>query len=146
MLFLCRKSQGDRCFKLLSEEAGGNPADSAHRPGREPSKIQHIALNSFTSCSLSQLEIHLYNPQFKLMAYLKEKGIVPQAYSPLGSNDSPLLKDELVVKLAEKYNVQPANILLATLRKSASMPSMSTPRRLITLVQSPRISSFCRSP
>lgn len=64
---------------------------------------------------ISQLEIHLYNPQHKLLDYLRSKGIVPQAYSPLGSTNSPLFKDELVVELANKHGVEPAHVLLGYL-------------------------------
>jgi len=63
-----------------------------------------------------QLELHVYNPQHKLMAYLKSKGIVPQAYSPLGSTNSPLLSDEGVKLLATKHTLEPADILLRYLR------------------------------
>jgi glycerol 2-dehydrogenase (NADP+) len=35
------------------------------------------------------------------------------AYSPLGSDNSPLLTNEVVTKLAAKYNVTPANILIS---------------------------------
>lgn len=57
----------------------------------------------------------MYNPQHNLLAYLKSKGIVPQAYSPLGSTNSPLLKDEVVVEIANKHSLQPADVLLGYL-------------------------------
>ena len=68
-----------------------------------------------------KLELHIYNPQHKLVAYLKEKGIQPQAYSPLGSQGSPLLQDATVKSLAEKHGEQPVGILLAYLRASSSL-------------------------
>jgi glycerol 2-dehydrogenase (NADP+) len=64
----------------------------------------------------AQLEIHLYNPQHKLLDYLKSKNIVPQAYCPLGSTNSPLLKDETVVEIAAKHSVSCADVLLGWLR------------------------------
>lgn len=64
-----------------------------------------------------QLEIHVYNPQHELMDYLKSKGITPQAYSPLGSSNSPLLTDSDVVDIAKHHNLQPADVLLGYLRK-----------------------------
>ena len=79
-----------------------------------------------------QLELHLYNPQHKLVEYLRSKGIYPQAYSPLGSTNSPLFDDELVVELSKKYEAQPAHVLLAYLGQwfihihifsSASLPT-----------------------
>lgn len=65
---------------------------------------------------LSQLELHVYNPQHELLSYLKEKKIVPQAYSPLGSSNAPLLKDGVVVEIATKHSLQPSDILLGYLR------------------------------
>jgi hypothetical protein len=67
-----------------------------------------------------QLELHVYNPQHELLSYLNEKGITPQAYSPLGSSNSPLLTDDVVVKIATKHSLQPSDILLGYLRMSIS--------------------------
>lgn len=52
------------------------------------------------------------------MKYLKSKGIVPEAYSPLGSAGSPLLDDEVAVEVASKHKLKPADVLLAWLRMS----------------------------
>ncbi|OCH94038.1 Aldo/keto reductase [Obba rivulosa] len=80
----------------------------------------------------NQLEIHLYNPQHKLVEFLKSKGIVPQAYSPLGSTGSPLLADETATALAEKYELQPADILLGYLvaKDIVTLPKSVTPPRI----------------
>ena len=68
------------------------------------------------SLYLLQLELHVYNPQHELLSYLNTKGITPQAYSPLGSSNSPLLTDDVVVQIAKKHSLQPADILLGYLR------------------------------
>jgi glycerol 2-dehydrogenase (NADP+) len=52
-------------------------------------------------------------PQDDVVEYCQSKGIVLTAYSPLGSDNSPLLKNETVAKIAQKYGVQPANILIS---------------------------------
>ncbi|THH17093.1 hypothetical protein EW146_g3660 [Bondarzewia mesenterica] len=82
--------------------------------------------------AVNQIELHLYNPQHKLIKYLKEKGIVPQAYSPLGSTNSPLMKDEVVLELAEKYRVSVADILLGYLlaKGIVILPKSVTPHRI----------------
>jgi glycerol 2-dehydrogenase (NADP+) len=49
---------------------------------------------------------------------MSSKWIVPQAYSPLGSSNSPLLTDDVVVQIATKYSLQPADVLLGYLRMS----------------------------
>ncbi len=43
----------------------------------------------------------------------RKHGISVTAYSPLGSDDAPLRSNPIVQKLAKKYNVQPANILVS---------------------------------
>ncbi|KAF7789685.1 hypothetical protein EIP86_000631 [Pleurotus ostreatoroseus] len=65
--------------------------------------------------AVDQLELHLYNPQHELVAYLKSKGIVAQAYSPLGSTNSPLLTDEVVTEIAKKHGLSSADVLLGYL-------------------------------
>ena len=57
----------------------------------------------------------MYNPQHKFVAYLRSKGITPQAYSPLGSTGSPLLKDETACAIAAAHGLQPADVLLGWL-------------------------------
>lgn len=61
---------------------------------------------------VNQIELHPYNPQHKLTSWLKEKGIIVEAYSPLGSSASPLLKDEVVLGIAEKLKATPAEVLI----------------------------------
>ncbi|TFK48890.1 Aldo/keto reductase [Heliocybe sulcata] len=82
--------------------------------------------------AVNQLEIHLWNPQHKLMDYLKSKGILPQAYSPLGSTNSPMLKDDDVTQYAQKYGLQPADILLGYLiaKDIVALPKSVTAARI----------------
>jgi glycerol 2-dehydrogenase (NADP+) len=51
--------------------------------------------------------------QQEIVDYCANRGIVLTAYSPLGSDKSPLLKNPIVLKLADKHKVQPANILIS---------------------------------
>jgi glycerol 2-dehydrogenase (NADP+) len=62
--------------------------------------------------AVNQLELHLYNPDHGLVAFMKTKGIVAEAYSPLGSTGAPLLQDEVVGEIAKKYSLQPADVCL----------------------------------
>ncbi|KAJ7461860.1 Aldo keto reductase [Mycena galericulata] len=63
--------------------------------------------------AVNQIELHPSCPQEDVVDFCRKKGIVVTAYSPLGSDDSPLLKNEVVTKLAAKHGVQPANILIS---------------------------------
>lgn len=62
--------------------------------------------------AVNQVEMHPHLPQVDLYNYCKEKGIVLEAFSPLGSSGAPNLKIPLVLELAKKYDTQPANIII----------------------------------
>lgn len=52
-------------------------------------------------------------PQDDVLDACAKAGIVVTAYSPLGSDNSPLLKNDIVVRIAEKYKITPANVLVS---------------------------------
>lgn len=62
--------------------------------------------------AVNQIENHPLLPQDDVVALCKEKGIVVTAYSPLGSAGGPLLKEEKVLKVAEKHGVAVGTVLL----------------------------------
>jgi len=82
--------------------------------------------------AVNQLELHPYNPQHKLTEFLKSKGIVAEAYSPLGSTNSPLLKDPIVVEIAEKLKATPAKVLIGwgVAKGFVVLPKSVTPARI----------------
>jgi len=83
--------------------------------------------------AVNQIELHPSCPQLELVEYCTSKGILVTAYSPLGSDGSPLQKNPVVVKLAEKYKVQPANILVslqANRDNVVVIPKSVTPSRI----------------
>lgn len=67
-----------------------------------------------------QNESSVYNAQAKMLKFLKERNITFTGYSPLASNDTPwkkesdpnIFKDEVVNKIANKYNKSIAQIAL----------------------------------
>ncbi|KAH7928628.1 Aldo/keto reductase [Leucogyrophana mollusca] len=63
--------------------------------------------------AVNQIELHPSCPQDDVVEYCQKKGIILTAYSPLGSDNSPLLKNPVVNKIADKYSVPPANILIS---------------------------------
>ncbi|KAG9309997.1 NADP-dependent oxidoreductase domain-containing protein [Chiua virens] len=111
------------------------------------SKVKSIGASNFSQTMLekilpiaetipavNQLELHLYNPQLKLLDYLKSKSIVPQAYSPLGSTNSPLLDDEVATEIANKYDLKTTDVLLGYLlaKDIVVLPKSVTPARIET--------------
>lgn len=82
--------------------------------------------------AVNQVELHPYLPQPKLVEYGKSVGVVIEAYSPLGSNNSTLLQDETLNKLAEKYGVDAAAIAISwgLWRGTVVIPKSGTPSRI----------------
>lgn len=64
---------------------------------------------------------------------MESKNIVPEAYSPLGSTDSPLLHDEEILAIAKKYNVGVGTILISyqIARNVVVLPKSVTDKRII---------------
>ena len=82
--------------------------------------------------AVNQVELHPYNPQHSLKAYCDAKGIVLEAYSPLGSNDSPLHSDETLKAIAAKHGVSVATVLISyqVNRGVVVLPKSVTPSRI----------------
>jgi len=94
--------------------------------------LEKILPNATIVPAVNQLELHVYNPQKGLLKFMESKGIKAQAYSPLGSTNSPLMKDEVVVAIAEKKDVEPSTVLLAYLLAKGIiiLPKSVTPARI----------------
>ncbi|KAG8964764.1 hypothetical protein FRC03_001375 [Tulasnella sp. 419] len=82
--------------------------------------------------AVNQVELHPYLPQHDLKKYCESKGIYLEAYSPLGSTTSPLLKDSVILRIAEKHSVSVANVLIswAVNRGTVVLPKSVTPSRI----------------
>lgn len=88
-------------------------------------KVRAIGLSNFNQeqieeilsiCEIKptvlQTELHPYHQEKGLKAFLKEQGIVAQAWYPLGHGDKTLLSEAVFVKLAEKYGKTVPQIIL----------------------------------
>ncbi|KAI5952793.1 hypothetical protein KGF54_003660 [Candida jiufengensis] len=106
---------------------------------KEGKKVKAIGVSNFTIKKLdkllnaegvdvvpviNQIEAHPLLTQPELVKYLTSKDIYITAYSPLGSNDSPLFKNETVLEIAKKNKVEPAQVLIswAVQRNSIVIP------------------------
>jgi diketogulonate reductase-like aldo/keto reductase len=83
-----------------------------------------ISLSSHTArCRAPQVEAHPYLPQERMLAFCAARGIVMQAYSPLGTPGSAggwcpadmplLLRDPVVTEIAAARGATPGQVLLA---------------------------------
>ena len=59
-----------------------------------------------------QTELHPYHQEPELKAFLKENGIVPQAWYPLGHGDKALLQEPLFAQLGKKYGKSAPQVIL----------------------------------
>ena len=79
---------------------------------------------------IDQLELHVGYMQEYALTYLKQEGILPQAWSPLGR--ARVIHDEHVTEIARKYGRTNAQILLRYLleRGIPVIPKASSPDRM----------------
>ncbi|KZZ91253.1 NADPH-dependent D-xylose reductase [Ascosphaera apis ARSEF 7405] len=112
-------------------------------------KVRSIGVSNFTKerlegflphCEIipavNQIEAHPYLQQPELTAYLKEKNILIQAYSPLGNNEYGMprvLDDEKVKEVASECKISEAQALIAwaVQRETCVLPKSVTPSRII---------------
>jgi diketogulonate reductase-like aldo/keto reductase len=79
------------------------------------------------------VESHPYLPEWDLLNYCKENGIVLQAFAALGHSMEPkLLEDPVISDIARRVNKTPAQVLLAWAiqRGTALLTTSKTPARI----------------
>ena len=86
--------------------------------------LPHHLMNLLDTCkvkpAVNQLELHPGYMQEAAVQYCKEQGILLQAWSPIGRQR--VLKEPLLLELAEKYHVTPARICLRYLVQRFIIP------------------------
>ncbi|ORZ20205.1 NADP-dependent oxidoreductase domain-containing protein [Absidia repens] len=95
--------------------------------------LTKIIENGTVRPAVNQVELHPYLRQDDLLKFAKDHGIHVTAYSPLGSTNSPILKDEKVLAIAKKYNKSAAQIVLSwnVQRGVSVIPKSVTKSRII---------------
>lgn len=86
------------------------------------SKLNPLLKDAKIKPYANEMELHPTFQQKELVNFVKENGIVPIAFCPLGSpgrperdrtaDDAVDMEEPIIVKLAEKHNVHPATICL----------------------------------
>ncbi|EIM21377.1 2-methylbutyraldehyde reductase [Wallemia mellicola CBS 633.66] len=86
---------------------------------------------------VNQVESHAYLSQRDIKKFAEENGVLLQAYSPLGSTDSPILKDEELLAIANKHNVSVGTVLISyqNNRGVIVLPKSVTPARIAANAQ-----------
>lgn len=101
--------------------AGYRLMEKAYKEG----KVRAIGLSNFKKeqieeilslCEVKptilQTELHPYNQEPELKAFLRENGMAAQAWYPLGHGDRALREEPLFAKLGEKYGKTSTQIIL----------------------------------
>ncbi len=101
--------------------AGYKQMEKAYKEG----KVRAIGLSNFNIeqikeilyvCEVKptvlQTELHPYHQEPQLKAFLKENGMVAQAWYPLGHGDKALLEEPIFAELGKKYGKSAAQIIL----------------------------------
>ncbi|MFT8401352.1 MAG: aldo/keto reductase [Lentilactobacillus diolivorans] len=77
----------------------------------EPEHLDRLIEETGVTPAVNQLEIHPYWVQERMLAEDKKRGIVTEAWSPLGRG-SAALKEPIIKDLAKKYNKNVGQIIL----------------------------------
>lgn len=95
-----------------------------------PHHIRPLLKTARTRPMVDQLELHAGYMQEYALSYLRENGILPQAWSPLGR--ARLLQDPDIGKLAAKYGCTAAQLLLRYLNQRGIpvIPKASSKERM----------------
>ncbi len=81
---------------------------------------------------VNQIEVHPYHNQKAMIDFCASQNIAITAYSPLSSSDNPVLKDKVILKIAENHSKTAAQISLrwALQRGVTAIPKSSTLSRI----------------
>jgi diketogulonate reductase-like aldo/keto reductase len=93
-------------------------------------KLREIVAIARIKPALVQVECHPYLPQWDLLDFCREHGIVVQAGAPLGHAMSPrIVEDPVITGIAERLHKTPAQVALAwaVQRGTAFLTTSTTP-------------------
>ncbi|KAI0696980.1 Aldo/keto reductase [Cerioporus squamosus] len=130
----------------MKKEGGPDKEWDWRQTWRDMEKVKAIGVSNFSVKYLqellefatvipavNQIESHPLCLQEDIVEECRKHGIAVTAYSPLGSDQAPLLANPVVKNLAEKYQVTPANILISLQVNRPGMsviPKSASPQRI----------------
>lgn len=94
-------------------------------------QLREIIADTGVTPAIHQIELHPYFSQEELRKVHEELGIVTEAWSPLGQGGE-LLNDPVIVEIAGKHGVSPAQVVLAwhLTKGIVAIPKSVTPSRI----------------
>jgi diketogulonate reductase-like aldo/keto reductase len=97
----------------------------------QPAHLQRVIDETGVTPALNQIELHPYLTQATLRAVNADHGIATEAWAPLARGGA-LLRDPLIVGIAEKYGKTPAQVVLRWHLDLGNVviPKSATPSRI----------------
>jgi diketogulonate reductase-like aldo/keto reductase len=96
-------------------------------------KVREIVANARIKPAVVQVESHPYLPEWDLLSFCQEHGIVLLAFAPLGHSSVPnVLQDPVITAIAERVQMTPAQVALswAAQRGTAFLTTSTKPQRI----------------
>ncbi len=96
-------------------------------------KLREIVAAARIKPAVVQVESHPYLPEWELLEYCREQGIVVQAFAALGHAMEPsVLEDPVIAAIAQRVHKTPAQVALAwaVQRGTAFLTTSTKPRRI----------------
>lgn len=93
-----------------------------------PEHLERIERETGVRPVVNQVEVHPYFPQEEQLAYHRERGILTEAWSPLGRAKA-LLDEAVIGEVAAAHGITPAQTVLAwhVARGTVAIPKASSP-------------------
>jgi diketogulonate reductase-like aldo/keto reductase len=96
-------------------------------------KLREVVAAARIRPAVIQVESHPYLPEWELLDFCREHGIVVQAFAALGHASKPnLLEDPVITKIAASLHKTPAQVALAwaVQRGTAFLTTSTKPHRI----------------
>ncbi|MGO9927123.1 MAG: aldo/keto reductase [Mycobacterium sp.] len=96
-------------------------------------KLREIVAVARIKPAVVQVESHPYLPEWELLDFCREQGIVLLAFAPLGHSMEPKIVDDPVITgIADRLHMSPAQVLLswAVQRGTAFLTTSTKPQRI----------------
>jgi len=96
-------------------------------------KVREIVAVARIKPAVVQVESHPYLPEWELLTFCQEHGIVLLAFAPLGHSSTPnLLQDPVITAIAARLGMTPAQVALswAVQRGTALLTTSTKPQRI----------------
>lgn len=87
-----------------------------------PVHLERIIEKTGVTPATNQIERHPYFNNNELVEYNKSRGILTEAWSPLGREINDVLTNDTIGSIAEKYNKEPAQIIISWNSQNGVLP------------------------